>query len=207
MRVCVCLLLVSCRSGLQCLELQLWLHCNISQKNQLVWCSTTQKKKNDWRLAAATSGWKNTWFALIIHLRGLNQSQKCCSNVTWPLQLKVDAMRNVILRHSSIDSEFTVKQSKTCRAWVTVWPTANASGGGKKIGYCCLIQCTQEKYTPKTWSWYFIWTTTFWSLSVQSRVFFGGEGVEMCIFFQLKNIPWHSVNHFHQPAACLLCGL
>lgn len=165
------------------------------------------KKKNDWRLAAATSGWKNTWFALIIHLRGLNQSQKCCSNVTWPLQLKVDAMRNVILRHSSIDSEFTVKQSKTCRAWVTVWPTANASGGGKKIGYCCLIQCTQEKYTPKTWSWYFIWTTTFWSLSVQSRVFFGGEGVEMCIFFQLKNIPWHSVNHFHQPAACLLCGL
>lgn len=130
--MCVCLLLVSCRSGLQCLELQLWLHCNISQKNQLVWCSTTQKKKNDWRLAAATSGWKNTWFALIIHLRGLNQSQKCCSNVTWPLQLKVDAMRNVILRHSSIDSEFTVKQSKTCRAWVTVWPTANASGGGKK---------------------------------------------------------------------------
>lgn len=204
----MCLLLVSCRSGLQCLELQLWLHCNISQKNQLVWCSTTQKKKNDWRLAAATSGWKNTWFALIIHLRGLNQSQKCCSNVTWPLQLKVDAMRNVILRHSSIDSEFTVKQSKTCRAWVTVWPTANASGGGKKkIGYCCLIQCTQEKYTPKTWSWYFIWTTTFWSLSVQSRVFFGGEGVEMCIFFQLKNIPWHSVNHFHQPAACLLCSL
>lgn len=91
-----------------------------------------KKKKNDWRLAAATSGWKNTWFALIIHLRGLNQSQKCCSNVTWPLQLKVDAMRNVILRHSSIDSEFTVKQSKTCRAWVTVWPTANASGGGKK---------------------------------------------------------------------------
>lgn len=137
----------------------------------------------------------------------LDQSQKCCSNATWPLQLKVDAMRNVILRHSSIDSEFTVKQSKTCRcwAWVTVWPTANASGGGKKIGYCCLIQCTQEKYTPKTWSWYFIWTTTFWSLSVQSRVFFRGR--EMCIFFQLKNIPWHSVNHFHQPAACLLCGL
>lgn len=181
----VCLLLVSCRSGLQCLELQLWLHCNISQKNQLVWRSTTQKKKNDWRLAAATSGWKNTWFALIIHLRGLNQSQKCCSNVTWPLQLKVDAMRNVILRHSSIDSEFTVKQSKTCRAWVTVWPTANAPGGGKKkkIGYCCLIQCTQEKYTPKTWSWCFIWTTTFWSLSVQSRVFFGGGGGRNVYFF------------------------
>lgn len=140
----------------------------------------------DWLLPL--SGWKNTWFALIIHLRGLNQSQKCCSNATWPLQLKVDAMRNVILRHSSIDSEFTVKQSKTCGcwAWVTVWPTANASGGGKKIGYCCLIQCTQEKYTQKTWSWYFIWTTTFWSLSVQSRVFFRGR--EMCIFFSSLKI-------------------
>lgn len=43
---------------------------------------TKKTNKKDWRLAAATSGWKNPWFAPIIHLRGLNQSQKCCSNVT-----------------------------------------------------------------------------------------------------------------------------